>query len=302
VLKPPRLGPGARVGLISPAGPVTEDRIDAALRICAHLGFEAVLGRNARCRAGYLAGSDAERAEDLNNVIADPAVDAIWALRGGYGTMRILRNLDLEPLRERPKAFIGFSDNTAIHLAFGRAGLVSFHGPHAGGPFPPLAEDCFQRVLGRPQPAGALPMDASAPSTSVCGGIVEAPIVGGNLSLLAALSGTGYALDARAAIVVLEDVGEPAYRIDRNLMQLLMSGALEGAAGFALGRFTERSQGEPAGAVESTLTELLGSLGVPVVLGLPIGHVDANWCVPLGVTGRLDADRGTLEILESAVQ
>jgi muramoyltetrapeptide carboxypeptidase len=283
VLKPPKLGAGARVALISPAGPVAEERIDSALHICAHLGFEAVLGRNARCRSGYLAGSDEQRADDLNSVIADPAIDAIWTLRGGYGTMRVLRRLDLEPLRSRPKAFIGFSDNTAIHLALGRAGLVSFHGPHAGGAFPPLAEECFRRVLFRPEPAGVLPPDETAEPTPVRGGVAEARLVGGNLSLLAAMSGTAYALEAAGRIVVIEDVGEPAYRIDRALTQLILSGALDGAAGFALGRFTERSQSEPAEAIESTLGDLLGARGVPVVQGLPIGHVDANWCVPLGV-------------------
>jgi muramoyltetrapeptide carboxypeptidase len=301
-VRPPRLREGARVALVSPAGPITEPTVETALARCAALGFVPVLGDSARARHGYLAGTDVARGRDLARALADPAIDAVWALRGGYGTMRLVRELDLSPLRARPKAFIGFSDNTALHLAFARAGLVSFHGPHAGGPFPPFTERCFRSVLFEAAPAGELPLPESEerPRTLVPG-VVEAELAGGNLSLLAALCGTSIGLEARDRILVLEEVGEATYRMDRALMQLLLSGALEGVAGLALGRFTELPESEHDRALEEVLGEVALRLGVPTVLGFPIGHIDANWCLPLGVRARLDAEACTLTVLDAAV-
>ena len=301
-LRPPRLCAGARVALIAPAGPITQARLDAALGQCEHLGMEAVVARSALRRHGYLAGVDAERAADLQQAMEDPAVDAIWALRGGYGTMRLLPALDFSPLRERPKAFIGFSDNTAIHLALLRCGVVSFHGPHAGAAFPPFTERCFRAALFDAAPAGVLPVPTeSAGLQRIAGGTAEGALVGGNLALLAATCGTRYAMDARDRIVFVEDVGEPTYRIDRTLMQLKLSGALDGAAGLIVGQFTEGVAEHPERPVAQLFEELAAWLGVPCVRGAPIGHVDDNWCLPLGVRARLDADAGTVEILEPAV-
>jgi muramoyltetrapeptide carboxypeptidase len=301
-LKPPRLRAGARVALVSPAGPVTEARVAAALEASATLQLEPVLGRSARERHGYLAGADEARANDLNVAISDPSIDAIWALRGGYGTMRFLRRLELAPLRERPKAFIGFSDNTALHNAFARAGLVSFHGPHAGGPFPALAETCFRRVLFDATPAGTLPLPSDEPAPcTLRGGTAEGELAGGNLSLLAALCGTSITMNARGRIVVLEEVGEATYRMDRSLTQLMLAGALDGAVGLALGRFTERPEAVHDLRLEDVLGEIGEQLGVPTVMGFPVGHVDANWCLPFGVRARLDADQGELAVLEAAV-
>ena len=297
---PGRLGPGARVALVSPAGPIGPERLERALAMCAQLGFEPVVGRAALRRHGYLAGQDAERAEDLNAVLADPDIDAIWALRGGYGAMRILDVLDFAPLKARPKAYIGFSDNTALHLALARAGIVSYHGPHAGGAFPPFTEQCFRRVLLSAEPPGVLPVPADTTVVGVSGGTAEGRLTGGNLSLLAALSGTPYALDCRDAILFLEDVGEPTYRIDRALTQLRLSGVLDGIAGLILGQFTERRPSENDLALEEVLADFAVRLVVPCIAGAPIGHVDENWCLPIGVRARLDAGAGTVEIIEPA--
>jgi muramoyltetrapeptide carboxypeptidase len=299
-LRPPRLRAGARVALVAPAGPITEARLDAALRQCEALGLEAVVAQSALRRQGYLAGSDVERTADLQQAIEDPAVDGIWALRGGYGTMRLLPALDLSPLRVRPKPFIGFSDNTAIHLALLRGGLVSFHGPHAGAAFPPFTERCFRMTLFDDSPAGVLP-EAASRLERLTPGVAEGELAGGNLALLAATCGTAYAMDARDRIVFVEDVGEATYRIDRTLMQLRLSGALDGLAGLVVGQFTECGNEHPEVPVTRLFEELASGLGVPCVVGAPIGHVDDTWCLPLGVRARLDADAGTLEILESAV-
>lgn len=294
------------MALIAPAGPVPADRADAALERVRALGFEPALGSAARERCGYLAGSDESRSRDLRQALEDKSVDAIWALRGGYGAMRLLEGLDLEPLRDRPRAFIGFSDNTALHVAIGRAGIVSFHGPHAGGRWTEIADSTFHRVLCQAEPAGELPLPDGAPESvrpsALAGGVAEGELAGGNLSLLAALCGTPFAFDAHDKIVVLEDVGEAVYRIDRALTQLLLSGSLDGAAGLALGRFTgppERSDDDRE--LEDVLGEVATRLGVPAVHGFPIGHADDNWFIPLRVRARLDADERTLTVLEPAV-
>lgn len=302
MLKPPRLRSGARVALVSPAGPSTPEKIEAALARCRGFDLEPVLAPSARERLAYLAGPDEARLTDLQAALEDPSVDAVWAIRGGYGTMRLLRHLDLEPLVRRPKAFLGFSDNTALHLALARAGLVSFHGPHAGGAFPPLAEACFRAVLFEPAPAGPLPTGTEEVPRTLVGGVAEGELIGGNLALLAALCGTPWALRARGRILVLEDIGEAVYRVDRMLVQLALSGALEGVAGIAFGRFSETPQADPARGLEAVLAEWAQSLGVPAVMGLPFGHVDENWTLPFGVRARLDADAATLRLLEPAVE
>lgn len=303
MIRPPRLRPGARVALVSPAGPSMPDRIEAALARCRHFDLEPVLAPSAGETLGYLAGPDEVRRADLQAAFDDPSVDAVWAIRGGYGTMRVLPRLDFAPLVRRPKAFVGFSDNTALHLALARAGLVSFHGPHAGGSFPALAERCFRDVLFEAAPAGPLPPAPSDPTPrALVGGVAEGELIGGNLAMLAALCGTPWALEARGRIVVIEDVGETVYRIDRMLVQLALAGALEGAAGIAFGRFTDTPATDAARPLETVLEECALSLGVPAVMELPVGHVDENWTLPFGVRARLDADAGTLELIEPAVE
>ncbi len=298
--RPARLAAGARVALVAPAGPASEERVEAALAHSAALGFEAVLGEGARLRSGYLAGPDEARARDLQRAIDDPAIDAIWAIRGGYGTMRIVPDVDWTGMRRRPRPFIGFSDNTAVHLALLAEGLVSFHGPHAGAPFPPFTRTCFTNVLCAGW-LGTLPVPAGCTTSAARGGVAEGPLVGGNLTLLAALCGTRHALRAEGRIVLIEDIGEPAYRVDRALTQLLLSGCFRGATGFALGQFTQPAPGESEEVLLDVCVERLAALGVPIVGGLPFGHVDEQWCLPLGVRARLDGGAGTLELLEPGV-
>src|SRR5690606_18192421 len=186
--RPPRLRPGARVALIAPAGPVDDERIERAITNCERLGLEPVLAAAARERADYLAGSDALRARDLRDALTDPAIDAVWAIRGGYGTMRTLA--ELRQLPQHPvKPYIGFSDNTAVHLALLRSGVVSFHGPHAGGEFPEFTEAAMRRVL-FDAATGPLPMDDVEEPVTIRGGSAEGQLIGGNLSLVSSLVGT----------------------------------------------------------------------------------------------------------------
>jgi muramoyltetrapeptide carboxypeptidase len=301
-LKPPALKPGARVALVAPAGPVTEERIAGALARCAALGLEAALGEAVRERDAYLAGPDERRAADLQAALDDPAVDAVWALRGGYGVMRLLPRLDFSALLRRPKPVIGFSDLTALHLALARLGVVGFHGPHPGETVTPVTDACFRRVLFHAAPAGALPLpDAGERPVTLRRGVAEGVLVGGNLAIAAGSCGTPGAIRGRGAIVFLEDVGEPGYRVDRMLTQLWLAGALDGVAGLAFGRFTEVPEYAHDRPMDEVLRELADDLGVPAVSGLPIGHVPDNWTLPLGIRARLDAGAGTLELLEGAV-
>lgn len=310
MIRPPALRPGDRVALVCPAGPVDEEKIDTAVRRCRHLGLEPVPGRSIRSRAGYLAGTDRERADDLAAAITSD-VAAIWAIRGGYGTLRTLEHLDLAPLAERPRAFIGFSDNTAIHLALRRLGVVSFHGPHAGHPhFPAATESVFRAVLQRPKAAGVLQPGSErlGPAVTIVPGAAEGPLLGGNLAMLAATCGTPYQLDTRGALLFLEDIAEPLYRVDRMLTQLRLAGLLDGLAGILLGEFAampdpiRRADARGETCLEEVLHDLLAPLGVPVALGLPFGHARENWTLPMGVRARFDAGAGSLEILEPAVR
>ena len=299
VILPPTLVPGDRVSLIAPAGPVSEDVIETALSRCAQLGLEPVQGAAIRSRDRYLAGRDEDRAEDMRQAIQGES-RGIWALRGGYGTFRTLKTVDLGPLRDRPKAFIGFSDNTVVHMALRAMGLVSFHGPHAGyAHFPEVTEQSFRAAVMSSQPPGLLPLPVDCRPEAIRGGTAEGPLLGGNLSMLAAVCGTPYQPMTRGAILFIEDVGEAAYRVDRMLMQLRLAGLLDELAAVAVGDF---SPAEPEPAVHDVLVELLRPLGVPVLSGLPFGHERQNWTLPVGVRARLDAESGTLEILEPATR
>lgn len=287
------------MALIAPAGPLTDERVDIALDRCARFGLVPVLGAAARSRhGGYLAGSDDERLEDLQWALTSPEIDAVWALRGGYGTMRLLERADLSPLVTRPRAYIGFSDNTAVHLALLARAVVSFHAPHAGGDATQLSEQCLRDVLFAARPAGVLPLPDSPPTVTLRDGTAEGPLIGGNLALLAGMCGTPAAPVARGAILFVEDIAEQLYRLDRQWTQLVLAGALDGVAGLAFGRFTDCGE---ADEVRGLLQGFAEQAGVPAVMELPIGHEPDNWTLPLGVRARLDATRGTLELLEPAV-
>jgi muramoyltetrapeptide carboxypeptidase len=315
VILPPRLMPGHRVALVAPAGPMLErDDLTRGQELCRALGLEPVLGANAGRRHGYLAGTDDERLADLNGALSDPSIDAIWCLRGGYGVTRILDRVDFSPLRQRPKAVIGYSDVTALILALHQAtGVVAFHAPMARAPMPAFTREVFEQVTSRATPAARLPRLPSSSTVlvprsprllTVRGGIAEGPLLGGNLSLIAALQGTPYLPVFDGAILFLEDVGEDLYRIDRMLAQLRMTGLLARLAGVILGQFTDMKRGTSEGALgfDEVLDTYFAPLGIPVLSGVPVGHVDEQWTLPIGVRARLDAGAGEVDLLEAAVR
>lgn len=314
IIRPPRLGARSRVAIVSPSGPCLDaDDLSRAIELCEHLGFVAQPGAHALDRMGYLAGTDAQRARDLNVALRDPDVDAVWCLRGGYGLTRILDEVDYGALLERPRVLVGYSDVTALLLAAtATTGLVTFHGPTARQPMAGFSQRHFERVLLHADAAGRLeplpaPADVLVPRenrvVTIVPGLAEGPLLGGNLSLVQCLIGTPFLPAFDGAILFLEDVNEPVYRIDRMLAHLRAAGVLGRLAGVALGRFTEipREGGDGVLGLQEVLTTYFGPLGIPVVSGLPIGHIADQWTIPVGVRARLDAGNRSLELLEPAV-
>jgi muramoyltetrapeptide carboxypeptidase len=313
-IRPPGLTRGSRVALVAPAGPLLErDDLTRAEALCRALGYEPQLGPNTAQRYGYFAGTDEQRLTDLNDALRDPDVSAIWCIRGGYGVTRILDLVDFDALARRPRPLIGYSDITAVlNAALHHAGVVTFHAPMARVAMPPFSRWHFERVLASPEPAGRLgrlpePPDVLVPRenriATLRPGVAEGPLIGGNLSLLQCLVGTPHLPDFEGAILFLEDVGEDLYRVDRMLAHLRMVGLLGRLAGIAVGRFTDLNRGMSDGSLgfDEVLATYFLPLGIPVAHGFPVGHIDDQWTLPLGVRARLDAGAGELELLEPAV-
>jgi muramoyltetrapeptide carboxypeptidase len=284
-------------------------RVEAGVRYLERNGFRVKVGTHAGSVHGYLAGSDRERAEDLHAMAADPEVRAILCLRGGYGTTRLLPLLDFELFLRDPKVIAGFSDITALQLAlWQRCRLVTFHGPMVavdfGGAVDPATEQSFwDMVTGSDRP-GAVELGNQGTLRVLRGGRAGGTLLGGNLSLLAAMVGTPYLPDFSGAIVFLEEIGEEPYRVDRMLTQLGQAGLFSGISAVAAGQFSDcvpRDPGRPSLSLEDLLAALCRSCAVPFVAGCRFGHVSPKLTIPLGLRGELDAESGHLTLSGPAV-
>ncbi|MET8243697.1 LD-carboxypeptidase [Streptomyces sp. NPDC005202] len=304
LLRPTRLAPGARVAVVAPSGPVPEERLQAGLDVLRGWDLDPVVAPHVLDRHGtfdYLAGTDADRAADLQAAWCDPSVDAVLCARGGYGAQRLADLLDWEAMRAAgPKVFVGFSDITALHEAFAtRLGLVTLHGPMAAGiDFikNARAQDHLKATLFAPETVRTI----ASGGTAFVPGRARGVTLGGCVSLLAAELGTPHARSgAHGGLLMMEDVGEEAYRIDRILTQLLRAGWLDGVAGIALGSWHGCGPYEKLRAV---FADRLGGLGVPVVEEFGFGHCDGALTIPFGVSAELDADLGTLTLDEPALR
>jgi len=303
VLRPPALCAGDEVRLVSPAGPTQPERVARGIELLTHWGLRPSVGRHAYAQQGYLAGPDRDRLADLNEAFADPSVRGVVCTRGGYGSQRIVDGIDMDAVRADPKVVVGFSDITALQLALWRgARLATVHGPGAAWlderTGPEAAESLRRAVMGTdPAVIKAREDEETFPvrRPGASPGPVTGVLLGGNLCLLCATVGTPDLPDLTGAILLIEEVGEPPYKVDRMLVHLRRAGVLNGLAGVAVGQFTDCADVWPTSIVD-VLDEYLSPLGVPVLGGLPIGHGRDQLSVGLGVPATLDVTGGTLTV------
>jgi len=297
------LQPGDRVGVIAPAGPSAPERVALVEPLFARFGLRAKLYPSCHARHArhdFLAGDDDLRLADLHAAFADADNAAVFALRGGWGSARLLPRIDTALLRAHPKPFVGYSDITALHALLLREGLPCFHGPMPASDLVHDGADDDARALFaalmQPLAAGHVLAPTLLPGHWHVPGVASGRLVGGNLSIVASLLGTPWAVPVQGAVLFLEDVSEALYRVDRLLVQLRHAGVLDAVAGILLGSFTEDD--DPA----AILREHLAALGKPLLAGWPAGHGRPNRALPLGVRVRLDAGAGTLTLLETVTE
>lgn len=310
LLLPPALRPGATLGIVAPASPVSPEVLEKGLEAVRALGFRVVVGDHVLDRYGHLAGRDADRAADLNAMFRRDDVDGILCARGGSGSIRLLPHLDWDLIRAHPKPFMGYSDITTLELALLRkCGLPCFFAPMVTSDFARSPSsgclDILWRLVCRPSAAGEL-MDARcAEAKTLVGGVAEGPCVGGTLALVAATLGTPYELQTEGCVFFFEDVHESPARIERYLMQLLLAGKLEAATGFLIGSVPYDATDEEKARYLTEFQvyeDLLLPLGKPLLHTWPVGHVPSPVTLPMGVRIRMDATRKSVTVLDPAVR
>jgi len=307
--KPTALQPGDTIGIVTPGSPMLVERLEKGLDYLQQKGFHPLLGDHVYDSRGYLAGKDRDRARDLLAMFANPDVKAIFSSRGGYGTGRLLELLDYDLIARNPKIFLGYSDLTAIQLAIWKhTGLVTFSGPmvavEMGLGIDPFTETFLWKTLGPEVADDLFPGLEGKELHTLYPGKVRGTLLGGCLSVLVSLLGTPHLPDFTGTILILEDVGEEPYRIDRYLTQLRSAGILDRVAGVVLGEFLDcaAKEGQPTLSLEEIFADFFGPLRVPVVSGFPYGHGPQKFTVPMGVEVELDATDGSLHLLEPPVQ
>ena len=309
IIKPKRLRPGDVIGICAPSSPPSSDKsVEKGITYLEGIGFRVEVGKNIFRKSGYLAGSDAQRAADLNSMFANPKVRAIFTVRGGYGAHRILPLLDYNSIRRHPKILVGYSDITAIHLALlSKVGLISFSGPMVAvemcGGLKDKTEELFWRSLMSPKLLPSMRGKNYKQLALRKGGIASGRVVGGNLSLMAALVGTPFFPRIANPIYLLEEIDERPYRIDRMLQQMKLTGLFQKLQGVALGDFTdcEPTKGKPSLSLQQLFQDAFEDERCPVVSGFHFGHIRDSLTIPIGVRVRLDGRKGMLHYIESAL-
>jgi muramoyltetrapeptide carboxypeptidase len=309
-LLPVALLRGQTVGIISPSA-ASADRMEYtfAKEAMEAMGLKVKVGSNFKNRFGHLAGTDEERAADFNAMFADPEVKAIICLRGGSGAARILPLIDYEQVKANPKPLLGYSDITALHCAlYSQTGLISFHGPNGSGSWNSFHANQFQQLF-FDQKLLSFKNEVTKGDDLVAKGnriqtltkgTVEGKILGGNLTVLTALSGTPYYPDFQDSILFIEDVGEDPYRIDRMMSTLKLNGTLGKIKGFVFGQCSDCKPGSGYGAftVDQIMDQYIIPLNIPAYIGAMIGHISKQFIIPVGARVRLNADQGSITLLE----
>lgn len=297
--KPHPVRPGDRVAVVAPAGPFERSALEAGVAVIGDR-YRIRYDERIYSRQRYLAGDDARRLAELIAALSDPEVKAVFCARGGYGAMRLLTKLDSWAASSRlpAKPLIGFSDITALHQWLQCSGLASIHGPVLSQ-LGRLSEESARRLFSLIE--STLPAEPLVGTESYVGGAVEGPLLGGNLSVFTRLLGTPFMPPVDGGILLLEDVSEQPYRLDRMWTHLELAGVFRRLKGIVLGQFISCEPRDGGFTAAEVLRELARATGLPCAAGFPIGHGDVNEPVPLGIRVRLDADAARLTFLEPAV-
>ncbi len=320
IIKPKRLKPKSRVGIISPASFVTEEEYELIEKNLNDLDLIAIHSKNLFKKLGYLAGNDFDRVADLHEMFSREDIDGIMCTRGGYGTPRILRLINYDLIKRNPKVLIGYSDITSLLIAiFTKTGLVTFHGPVGISTFNDFTKKYFYEILFKGTDYLEFEFQSEESSNSatgnssiegilkISGGRTEGILIGGNLSLIISSIGTEFDFDPADKILFIEEVGEEPYRIDRMFTQLINSRKLEKSKAIILGKFSNcEVRKENPGFKESfnlreVLIDRLSNLGIPVIYGLPFGHIKDKYTLPIGTRAMIDVDNEKFALIESAV-
>ena len=315
-IKPKRLAAGDTVALVSPAS-ATFNSVDLqiAKESLEALGFKVKASEHMLERHGYLAGQDKMRAEDINKAFADKSVAAVHAIRGGWGSARVLPYLDYDVIKRNPKVLLGYSDITALHMAIhGKTGLITFHGPIGLGRWDAWSVDYYKRVLISGERVTFTNKQGLSDRNSltqtefrvqtITPGKARGRLLGGNLTVLTAILGSPYLPDWDGAILFCEDVGEDYYRVDRMMTQLKLAGVLSKIKGFVFGGCSECGPGNGnfgALTLEEIFNDHVKPLGIPAWQGAMIGHAQPQWTLPVGAEVEVDATAGTIALVEPAV-
>jgi muramoyltetrapeptide carboxypeptidase len=295
-IRPPRLKPGDTIGIVSPAGPFDPEKFMKGKTVLESIGFQTFFDEGIFQKHGFLAGTDIQRADQVNRLFADPTVQAIACARGGYGSMRILSFLDFETIQTHPKIFLGFSDISALlSVLYDQCGLVTFHGPVVTTLAYATEKTimAMKTALTSVAPLELIPEGGTVIKPGVCSGI----LAGGNLTTLCHLVGTSYSPNFKGKILLLEDVGEMPYRIDRMLTQMKLAGCFNGIAGLILGAFKECGH---LNEIVEIFDNIFEDADIPILAGFDMGHGEHNLTIPMGLVATLDTDKKRLLFHESA--
>ena len=313
IVKPPRLKAGDTVGLINPAGATFHpDDVTQTEEILTALGLKSKRGKFILDRYGYLAGTDEHRAADINDFYADKSVNALLSIRGGWGCNRILPLLDYDTIKRNPKIIMGYSDITSLLVAiYAKTGVITFHGPVGTSTWNSYSTQYVRDILfdGKmatmvnPRDMGDNLIQTKDRILTITPGTAKGRLVGGNLSVLTAMLGSDFLPDWRETILFVEEIGEDIYRVDRMLTQLKLAGVLDKISGFVFGKCTDCGSGEGYGSLtlDDLFNDLIKPLGIPAYYGAMIGHIADKFTLPVGANVEMDAGKGTIQMVESAV-
>lgn len=305
-LKAPRLKTGDTIAITSPAGAVWDEaQIEKFTGILKNFGFEVVYGNTLKQKLGYFSGTDSERAKELNSFFADKKIKGIFSMKGGWGCARIIDQMDYNLIAQNPKVLIGFSDiTTLLNVIYAKTGLITFHGPVGNSGWNDFTSNVFKSVVMKGEqlvfPSGPSEEDKIITFSK---GTASGTLVGGNLSVLSSIVGSGYLPDFRGKILFIEETKEEPYRIDRMLTQLKLAGIFKQLNGIAIGKFVKCEAEEPQKAFTfmQVLEQHFKTLTIPVFYGLMTGHIENKLTLPVGIDVNMNADTGVLKLNESAV-